>query len=515
MKRKTDIPWEEFDPSSDEEFQRNLEKAFFEDEPEEQIEVNHNEDIQWIDIEASVKEKEDSKQNTYDDIDIPVFYENVIEFATSNEKEYDNFELYEKAVHSIVNQELINAEEEVKLTDELSYEEEEIISEITRSLEKQIDPELAVEETIESPLEEERPQESLRRRRLKQIGVPILISLGALLLSICLLLFTKTGQSLLIHLGANFVAGKVNYDDGSGHKVEIIPEITDVPTNDDIEKDKEDVQLSLNNGTVRHEDYAVNILLLGEEAIFSGNSRGRTDVMMIATLNSKEKSIKLTSIMRDLYVQIPGYQDDKLNAAYAVGGIPMLFNTIELNFDIKLDGYCLVGFDNFEKIIDKLDGIDITLTSSEANWLNSTNYISNPNYRTVTSGLNHMNGNQALGFCRIRDVASGTKELNDFGRTSRHRTVLDTIFQKYKSLNYWDLAMLMNSCLPMVTTDLDAKELETYIKLAQEIGLTKLDQLRIPVNGAYEDAYISKKSVIIPNLQKNIEVLHTFIFGAE
>ncbi len=449
MKRKTDIPWEEFDPSNDEEFQRNLEKAFFEDEPKEQIELNHNEDIQWIDIEASVKGKEESKHNTYDNFHD--FHENAIEFATSNEREYDNFELYEKAVHSIVNQELMDAQEEVKQTDKLSSEEEDIILEISRSLAKQIDPGLAVEEAMELPLEGEKPQESLRRRRLKQIGIPILISLGALLLSVCLLLFTKAGQSLLIHLGANFVAGKVNYDDGSGHKVEVIPEITDVPTDDDIEKNKEDVQLGINNGTVRHEDYAVNILLLGEEAIFSGNSRGRTDVMMIATLNSKEK----------------------------------------------------------------LNGIDITLTSSEANWLNTTNYISNPNYRTVTAGLNHMNGNQALGFCRIRDVASGTKELNDFGRTSRHRTVLDTIFQKYKSLNYWDLAMLMNSCLPMVTTDLDAKELETYIQLALDIGLTKLEQLRIPANGAYEDAYISKKSVIIPNLQKNIEVLHTFIFGAE
>lgn len=513
MKRKTDIPWEEFDPSNDEEFQRNLEMAFLEDEQEEQIELNHNEDIQWIDIEASVKGKEDLKQSTYDDIQ--TFHENAMEFATSDEREEDNFELYEKAVHSIINQELMDAKEEVMQTDRLSKEEEEIISEITRSLAKQIDPELAEKEVVESTLEDEESQELIKRRRLKQIGLAIIISIGVLLFSGCLLLFTKPGQNLLIRLGANIAASKFKYDDGSEHQIENIPEITDAPTKDDNEINKDDIQLNANDGTVRHEDYAVNILLLGEEAIFSGNSRGRTDVMMIATLNSKEKSIKLTSLMRDMYVQIPGYQDDKLNAAYAVGGLPMLFDTIELNFDIKLDGYCLVGFDDFEKIIDELKGIDITLTSSEASWLNISNYISNPKYRTVVAGLNHMNGNQALGFCRIRDVASGTKEYNDFGRTSRHRTVLDAIFNKYKSLNYWDLAMLMYSCLPMVTTDLDAKELETYIQLALEIGLTDLEQLRIPINGAYEDAYISKKSVIIPNLQKNVEALHTFIFGAE
>ena len=553
MKGKTDIPWEEFDPSNDEEFQRNLELAFLEEEPEEKIELNHNEDIQWIDIEASVKENEkdlkenekdliknkvDVKENGVDliekkvdrvdgedkegdkiteeqlkpvDEDKNTFQENAALFAASEEYELDDFEQFEKAVHSIVSQELTDAEEEVKQTDRLSQEEEAIISEITRSLAKQIEPDFPREETVLSEDEEVE-----KYSRFKKIGIPILVSLGVLLLTGCMLLFTKTGQTLLIRLGANIAATKFHYDDGSEHKVELIPEITDAPMNDNIEeKDKNDVQLNADDGTVRHEEYAVNILLLGEEAIESGGSRGRTDVMMIATLNSKEKSIKLTSLMRDMYVQIPGFQDDKLNSAYAVGGIPMLIDTIELNFDLKLDGYCLVGFQNFEKIIDQLGGIEITLTASEANWLNSTNYISNPKYRTVVAGLNHMNGNQALGFCRIRDVASGTKEHNDFGRTSRHRTVLDAIFNKYKTLNYFDLAKLMIGCLPMVTTDLDAKELETYMKIALEIGLTKMEQLRIPVDGAFEDAYISKKSVIIPNLQKNVEALHEFVFGAE
>lgn len=523
MKGKTDIPWEEFDPSNDEEFQRNLELAFLEEEPEEKIELNHNEDFQWIDIEASVKDKEveqkieEVEQKIEElkpvDEDKNTFQENAALFAASSESELDDFEQFEKAVHSIVSQELIDAEEEVKQTDRLSEEEEEIISEITRSLAKQIEPDFPREEEKEETNEED---ETDKLNRFKKIGIPILVSVGVLLFTGCMLLFTKTGQNLLIRLGANIAATKFHYDDGSEHKVEMIPEITDAPTNDNIEeKDKNDVQLNANDGSVRHEEYAVNILLLGEEAIESGGSRGRTDVMMIATLNSKEKSIKLTSLMRDMYVQIPGFQDDKLNSAYAVGGIPMLIDTIELNFDLKLDGYCLVGFGDFEKIIDQLGGIEITLTASEANWLNSTNYISNPKYRTVVAGLNNMNGNQALGFCRIRDVASGTKEHNDFGRTSRHRTVLDAIFNKYKTLNYFDLARLMLECLPMVTTDLDAKELETYMKIALEIGLTKMEQLRIPVDGAFEDAYISKKSVIIPNLQKNVEALHGFVFGAE
>ena len=82
--------------------------------------------------------------------------------------------------------------------------------------------------------------------------------------------------------------------------------------------------------------------------------------------------------MRDLLVEIPNHPDNKLNAAYQIGGIPLLYETIEHNFDLKIDGYCLVGFDDFESIIDLLGGIDISLTSAEANYLRKTNYISNP-----------------------------------------------------------------------------------------------------------------------------------------
>lgn len=193
----------------------------------------------------------------------------------------------------------------------------------------------------------------------------------------------------------------------------------------------------------------------------------------------------------------------------------MLYETIELNFDLKLDGYVLVGFNDFERIIDLLDGVDIKLTKTEANYLNKENFISNPKYRDVEAGWNHMNGNQALGYSRVRYVGTEDKLYNDFGRTSRHRTVINAIFDKYKTLGLWDLVMVANSCLPMITTDLDASEIEKYLKLALDIGMSELQQYRIPVDGAFEDATIRKMSVIVPNLQKNVAALHEFIFGAQ
>ena len=146
----------------------------------------------------------------------------------------------------------------------------------------------------------------------------------------------------------------------------------------------------------------INILLCGEESI--GGGRGRTDSIMIATINQKDNQLKLTSIMRDSYVQIPGFSDNKINAAYHNGGMKTLIKTIKKNFGIAVDGYVLVNFDSFQKIVDAVGGIDITLDEQEVKYLNSTNYISDTSNHTLTVGKNHMNGNQALGFARVRYV---------------------------------------------------------------------------------------------------------------
>jgi LCP family protein required for cell wall assembly len=464
MRKESDNNWEY--KNMDKEFEKNIEKAFLMEE-EEAVKILDEGEGKILDIE---------------------------------EQGRDGIEEFSKALHK-------------KYAETLDKDsEDDIVMVITNSLAKQAEDGI-VDEKL--PIEEPK----LEPKKKKKLWIRILIpSISAFMTLIFLFLFiryTTPGQNLAIKIGAWFAAGRTNYEDGSNQKVVNVPdEIEDEDVIKNMNELKgDDVVLNADEGTARHEDYAVNILLLGEEAIDSGTARGRTDVMVIVTLNSKEKTIKLTSLMRDLYVQIPGHLDNKLNSAYATGGIPLLYETIELNLDLKLDGYALVDFNDFEKIIDLLDGVDISLTKTEANYLNSTNYISNPNFRNVVSGANHMNGNQALGYCRIRSVSTAEQVNNDFGRTSRHRIVIDAIFNKYKTLGLWDLAMVANSCLPMITTDLDASEIEEYLQLALEIGLDELEQSRIPVDGSFEDATIRKMSVIVPNLQKNVTALHEFVFG--
>jgi len=306
---------------------------------------------------------------------------------------------------------------------------------------------------------------------------------------------------------------RINYTDWSN--TEKLSEEFDQDDIDGLDVvDPNSISLS-SGGSLRTDQDVINILLVGEEAMFDGGSRGRTDSMMIATINVKQKALKLTSIMRDLYVAIPGYSDNKLNAAYHNGGMPLLKQTIEENFDIELDGSVLVNFAGFEEIINRLGGVEITLTANEAAYLNRTNYISNPIYRNVRAGTQTLNGNQALGYSRVRYVRTET-ESDDFGRTSRQRTVLNAIFDKYKSKSLPELVTILYDILPLVTTDINKSTIMDYLTTVVTLGTTELETMRIPVDDAFSNSSVRGMSVLLPNsLQDNIDALHTFIFGSE
>jgi len=292
----------------------------------------------------------------------------------------------------------------------------------------------------------------------------------------------------------------------------IEPGPTNAAPNITNEEEESPVQPSINPPRV--EEHIVNILLLGEEKIGSEHTRGRTDLIMIATLDTEQRTVKLTSIMRDILVAIPGYSDDRINSVYGKGGIELLKEVIALNFEIVPDGYMLVDFDSFEQIINNLDGVTIELSKEEADYLNTTNYISNPIYRNVTPGMNKMNGNQALGYCRVRHVPTIDNVYSDFGRTSRQRVVLNAIFEKMKTKNLFQLAIIADSCLPLVETDLSSSQIADYMEKAVESRITNFVQMRIPVNGTFADAtYNGIPDLIQINFPENIKALHEFIFG--
>lgn len=258
----------------------------------------------------------------------------------------------------------------------------------------------------------------------------------------------------------------------------------------------------------------INILLCGEEAIH--DDRGRTDSIMIATINQKDNRLSLTSIMRDTYVKIPGFSDNKINAAYHNGGMKTLVATIKENFGISVDGYVLVNFDSFEKIIDAVGGVDIELSSEEASYLNRTNYISNPSNRNVSVGMNHMNGNQALGYARVRYV-SKDGNVGDFARTLRHRTVMTAVYKKMMSKSTLELVAMIPDILPLLTTNIKKAELINYLTAGVSVREknSKLRTLNVPIEGCYKITRVRTMSVILASpLDANVKKMHKFIYGS-
>ena len=394
--------------------------------------------------------------------------------------------------------------------------DDDILNEINATLAKQVQQELS------DSNKEEVPNETGKKRKFP-LWAKITSSVVGIILCVAIVLFaTPWGRSqvkkMVIYFATEYAYSKMDYDNGS--------DVAAQDPTEDIDTTEANSNDSLNiiwgnsgyDGSGRHEDYVINILLLGEEAIGSGTARGRTDLMMIATMNLQDKSVKLTSIMRDTLVQIPdyngkSYQDNKLNVAYEIGGVQFLYETIALNFDIALDGYALVGFDDFEQIIDAIGGVEVTLSEKEASYLNSTNYISNPANRNVVAGTQTLNGNQALGFCRVRHVATIDDQHYDYGRTSRQRVVLNAIFDKCLNLNTTQLVLLMNELLQYVTTDITKDQFRNYLEIGLSLDISDIENCRIPAEGTYEEGYERGMSVLIPDLDANIKILHSFIFN--
>lgn len=258
----------------------------------------------------------------------------------------------------------------------------------------------------------------------------------------------------------------------------------------------------------------VNILLVGSDHGAIKGDHGRSDSIMIATVNFKTKELKLTSLMRDMYVEIPEHGRNKLNAAYAYGGVELLYKTIAKNFGIKIDNYCVVDFSTFEKVINKVGGVEISLEEKEAAYLNSTNYISKKKYRNVKVGKQTLNGNQALGYARIRYVVSKKYGDGDFGRTGRQRAVLQAALNKVLDQSITKIADIALDALDDVSTDMTADYLKSLVLKVVKMGTTEIDQMRIPLEGTYKMGRAqSNMFVFFINFDANKAAMEYFMFN--
>lgn len=296
----------------------------------------------------------------------------------------------------------------------------------------------------------------------------------------------------------------VTDDQGSTVTTVVPPPIVEDPKVEEDAKDEIDNNISDDNDEIKVNKNVRNILLIGTDGL-KVNDRGRSDSMILLTINENTGKITMTSFMRDVYLHIPTVDTyNRLNASYAYGGVPLLIDTIEENFKLEIEQYVRVNYEAFKYIIDTMGGVDIKLSQAEIDYLMLG--------KDVKPGLVHLNGEKALEYCRCRKVSKDGLS-GDFARTARQREFLTIMSNKLNGLGVFELSELLDVFLPHVTTNIKYSEMMTLLANVPKYLDYEITSARIPADGSWEYARIQGKSVIKINYKKNIAALEKIING--
>ncbi len=259
----------------------------------------------------------------------------------------------------------------------------------------------------------------------------------------------------------------------------------------------------------------VNVLLIGSDSR-DETDEGRSDAMILLSISNSTKTIQMTSFLRDMYVEIPGYEGNRLNAAYAFGGPELLMETITQTFDIKIDRYMVVNFKAFANLVDAVGGVKLDLSNDEVKWVNAylNEYnllqglpIDNDYLDETLSGEIQLDGPQALAYSRNRYIGT------DFGRTERQRKVLNQVIKKIPGAMVTNPTGIIDGLFPNLTTNVTRGEFIYLSSVAWKLAAYDIEQNMIPLQGTYSDANIRDMAVLQVDFEANKKYLKEKIYN--
>lgn len=277
--------------------------------------------------------------------------------------------------------------------------------------------------------------------------------------------------------------------------------------------DREDVVNTGKETSKKYKDVTLIALLGSDFSEYYETSA--SDATMILAIDKKNNKIKLCSLMRDIYLDLP--QGGKMNLNYTIldGGPASLLKTVNYNFDLAIDKFVQVDLERLPKIIDALGGVEMAITEDELQHINA--YIDNIDKNNgtntehiTTAGRQLLNGTQASAYCRIRYTAG-----RDFRRTERQRDVLNALFVKFKDIDLIELPGMINEILPLVTTNLTNGEIISISKDALSMGLSNIEQGRFPSDGNIIEAGFTDMYHMNIDIEATTNELHNFLFSIE
>lgn len=259
-----------------------------------------------------------------------------------------------------------------------------------------------------------------------------------------------------------------------------------------VEISKEEIEVNI--GVEENLSGYRNIALFGIDTRDDTYEGSRSDCIMIASINHDTKEIKIVSVYRDTYLNIPGRGLDKVNHAYSYGGPALSMSTLNTNLDLDITEFATVNFTATKDIINAIGGVEIEVTDAEAKSIP----------RITKGGKYLLDGEQALAYGRIRKIDS------DYKRTERMRTVVMAVFEKAKTMSITELNKLANQLLPEIYTNISATEILALIPKIYSYSIVEsqgwpYETRGITLGGVWYGPPI--------NLAKNVAELHKTLFG--
>lgn len=240
-----------------------------------------------------------------------------------------------------------------------------------------------------------------------------------------------------------------------------------------------------------------NVLILGSDS--RGEKNSRADTIMVARYHPDTESYKIISVMRDSYVEIPGYGKNRINTAFALGGPELLRETLKENFNLDIQYYAIIDFQGFVRLIDEAfpKGVEINVEKKMSHNIDVT----------IEPGLQYLDGEHLLGYVRFRHDAT-----SDFGRVERQQEVVKQIGEQLTSFQTIPkLPKLLGVVTPYINTNMDTGDILYIGKSFLSKENRNIESLRIPADGAWEDATINGAEVLSIDIEKNKEILHEFL----
>ncbi|MDO4741192.1 MAG: LCP family protein [Eubacteriales bacterium] len=281
-----------------------------------------------------------------------------------------------------------------------------------------------------------------------------------------------------------------------------------------------EVMLTLENVQLNENDMIssegkVNIMLLGVDAR-PGQSLGRSDAMILCSIDVETNTIKLISFMRDMYVQIPDHNPNRLNTAYYWGGEELLFRTLKANFGVTADHFVAVDFSVLGSLIDQLGGLEIEI--EDQYFVDRVNAVIENDNKVLgiatndgfvkEPGLQTLTGKQAQAYARFR---YGSKSGGDYARTGRQREVLMKIFDKVTQLSVGEMVELAMANIGSVDTNMTLVDIAKLAPLALQLKDATFEELRVPADGYYEAKTIKGMAVLLPDYDRINAQIRAFL----